>query len=128
MHLLTRTCFLVLLERLSLLALPHLLETCLPPLWSPLIPLHAPCLIPLFSLTLILSHFTIWFSGQTALFLLAKATLTYLPTALSVALRPLFPFRPAQYAPSFSTEACTFLQALCWSWQHQQVCHFSSPF
>ena len=28
---------------------------------------------------------------------------------------------------SFSAEACAILHALCWSWQHQQVCHFSSP-
>ena len=27
---------------------------------------------------------------------------------------------------SFSAEACAILQALCWSRQHQQVCHFSS--
>ena len=27
---------------------------------------------------------------------------------------------------SFSTEACAILHALCWSRQHQQVCHFSS--
>ena len=27
---------------------------------------------------------------------------------------------------SFSAEACTILHALCWSQQHQQVCHFSS--
>ena len=27
---------------------------------------------------------------------------------------------------SFSAEACAILHALCWSWQHQQVCHFSS--
>ena len=26
---------------------------------------------------------------------------------------------------SFSSEANAILQALCWSWQHQQVCHFS---
>ena len=26
----------------------------------------------------------------------------------------------------FSAEACAVLQALCWSRQHQQVCHFSS--
>ena len=39
-----------------------------------------------------LSHFMIWFSGQTALFLflLARAALAYLPTALCVALRPSF--------------------------------------
>ena len=28
---------------------------------------------------------------------------------------------------SFSAEACAILHALCWSRQHQQVCHFSSP-
>ena len=26
---------------------------------------------------------------------------------------------------SFSAEACTILHAICWSWQHQQACHFS---
>ena len=50
--------------------------------------------------TLTLSLFTIWYSGQTALFLflLARAAPAYLPIALSVALRPLFPFQQAQYA------------------------------
>ena len=53
-----------------------------------------------------LAHFDflplmIWCFGQTALFLLAKAALVYLPTALSVALRSLFPFRQAQYAKFF---------------------------
>ena len=28
---------------------------------------------------------------------------------------------------SFSAEACAILHAFCWSQQHQQVCHFSSP-
>ena len=42
------------------------------------------------SLTLTLSHHTMWCLEQTALFLffLAKATLAYLPTAVAVALRP----------------------------------------
>ena len=49
----------------------------------------------------------------------------YLPTALFVALRPLFFFgRPSMF--KFSAEACAILHALCWSQQHQQVCHFSS--
>ena len=41
----------------------------------------------------------IWYSGQTALFLflLGRAAPAFLPTALSVALRPLFPFRQAQF-------------------------------
>ena len=49
--------------------------------------------------TLILSFLMIWYSGQTALFLfiLARVAPAYLPTALSVALRPFFPFRQAQY-------------------------------
>ena len=34
-------------------------------------------------------------------FLLAKAALTYLPTALCVVSRPLFPFQRAQYARAF---------------------------
>ena len=41
----------------------------------------------------------IWYSGLTALllFLLEKAALAYLPTALSMALRPLFLFQQAQF-------------------------------
>ena len=55
------------------------------------------------SLILTLCPFMTWYSGQTALFvfLLARAAPAYLPTALSVALRPFFPFRQAQYAPVF---------------------------
>ena len=51
--------------------------------------------------TLTLSPLMIWYSGQTALFLflLARAAPAFLPTALSVALRPLFPFRQAQFVP-----------------------------
>ena len=70
----------------------------------------------------------IWCSGQTALFLflLARAAPAFLPSALSVALKPLFPFRQAQYVQVFSAEACAILHALCWSRQHHKVCHFSS--
>ena len=52
----------------------------------------------------------IWYSGQTALFLflLAKAAPAFLPTALSVALRPLFPFRQAQYVPVFPLKPAPF--------------------
>ena len=51
-----------------------------------------------------------WYSGQTALFLflLARAAPAYLPTALSVALRPLFPFRQAQFAPVFPLKPAPF--------------------
>ena len=57
--------------------------------------------------------------------LLAKPALAYLPTALSVASRPLFSFSADQVCSSFSAEACAILQALCWSRQHQQVYRFS---
>ena len=54
-------------------------------------------------LSLTLSHLMIWCFGQTVLFLflLAKAALAYLPTALPVALRPPFSFQQAQYAQIF---------------------------
>ena len=52
----------------------------------------------------------IWYSGQKALFLLhlARAAPAFLPTAFSVALRPLFPFRQAQYAPVFPLKPAPF--------------------
>ena len=51
-----------------------------------------------------------WYSGQTALFLflLARTAPAFLPTALSVALRPLFPFRQAQFTPVFSLKPAPF--------------------
>ena len=51
-----------------------------------------------------------WCSVQTALFLffLARAAPAYLPTAPSVALRPLFPFRQAQYAQVFPLKPAPF--------------------
>ena len=54
-------------------------------------------------LTLTLSYLTIWYFRQTSLFLflLAKVALASLPTALSVALRALFPFQEVQYAQVF---------------------------
>ena len=52
----------------------------------------------------------IWCFGQTALFLflLARAAPAFLSTALSVALRPLFPFRQAQYAQVFPPKPAPF--------------------
>ena len=52
----------------------------------------------------------IWYSGQTALFLflLARAAPAFLPTALYVALRPLFPFRQAQFVPVFPLKPAPF--------------------
>ena len=52
----------------------------------------------------------IWCLGQTALFLflLIRAAPAFLPTAISVALRPLFPFRQAQYAQVFPLKSAPF--------------------
>ena len=84
--------------------------------WSPPFPLHALALILLslakvwLSPILTLSPLKIWCSGQTTLilFLLARGDPVYLPTALSVALRPLFPFRQAQYVPVFLLKPAPF--------------------
>ena len=83
-----------------MLALPFLLGICPCSQWSPPLPLHAYALIPLM----------IWYSRQMALFLflLARAALAFLPTALSVALRPLFLFRQAQCAPVFPLRPAPF--------------------
>ena len=57
-----------------------------------------------------------WYSGGDGfVFLLARAAPAFLPTALSVALRPLFPFRQAQYAqvsPLKPTPFCTLFAGL----------------
>ena len=37
-------------------------------------------------------------------------------------------FSAGPVCSSFSAEACAILQAICWSWQHHKVCHFSSLF
>ena len=52
----------------------------------------------------------IWYSGQTALFLFlsARAALAYLPTALFVALRPLFTVQQAQYVQVFPLKPAPF--------------------
>ena len=79
-------------------------------------PPHALVLIPFslakvrFSLTLSLSPLMIWYSGLAALFLflLVKAAPAFLPTALSVALRPLFPFRQAQFVLVFPLKSAPF--------------------
>ena len=52
--------------------------------------------------------------------------LASLPTAYFVASRQPFLYgRPT--CLSLFAKACAILQALCWSWQHPQVPHFSSP-
>ena len=99
---LTRSCFfLLVLGRLLLLAPP-----CPPwnlPSFTVESTLSALALI-LFSLAKVqLSLLMIWYSRQTALFLvlLAKAAPAFLPTALFVALSPLFLFWQALYVQVF---------------------------
>ena len=99
-----------------MLAFPVLLGICLPSRSSPPFPPHALALIPLFlakvrlAPILTLCPLMTWYSGQTALFLfvLARAAPAFLPTALSVALRPLFPFRQAQYVPVLPLKPAPF--------------------
>ena len=99
-----------------MLALAFLLGICPRSGWSPPFPPHALALIPLslakvrLSPILTLSPLMIWYSGQTALFvfLSAREAPAFLPTALSVALRPLFPFRQAQYAQVFPLKSAPF--------------------
>ena len=62
----------------------------------------------LFTSLILNALLTIWCFGQTALFLLAKSALAYFPTALFMALRPLFPFRQAQYAQIFPLKPAPF--------------------
>ena len=63
----------------------------------------------LFTSLTLYAFLTIWYSGLTALFLLVKAALAYLPTALSLALRPLFPFQKVQYVQVFFAEGFAVL-------------------
>ena len=101
------------LGRLFFPALPFLLGTCPRSRWSPPFPSHILALISLslakvqLSPTLSLSPLMIWYSGQTALFL-SFCSPAYLPSALSVALRPLFPFHQAQYVQVFLLKPAPF--------------------
>ena len=129
----TQSCFLLLLlGTVSLDALPLLLGICLPSLWSPLFPYHAHTLIPLslpkvrLSLTLTLSPYdlVLWTNGSVPFpfckggsGVLANCSLCGTEAILCFLAGPVhssFPLMPA------------ILHALSWSWQHQQVCHFSS--
>ena len=103
-----------------MLALSFPLGICLCSPWSPPLPLHALTVIFLslakvrLSPILTLSPLTTCYFGQTALFLflLAKAAPAYLPTALSVALRPLLPFQQAQYGQVFPLKPAPFCTPL----------------
>ena len=135
MRLLTRSCFLlILVGRLFLLALPILLGTCFPLLWSPLFPLHASTPIPLslakvwLSLTLTLYlpyNLALWTDGSVP-FRFGKGGSGILTNCSLCGTEATLSFSAGPKCSSFSAEACAILHALCWSRQHQQVCHFSS--
>ena len=132
---LIRSCFLLLLlGKLFQLALHFLLGITLLSRWSPPFFPHALALIPLFlakvrlSSTLTLSphdlalwsHSSVHFPfGKGGSGVLANCSLWGIEATLSFSAGPAY--------SSFSAEACAILHALCWSRQHQQVCHFSSP-
>ena len=107
-------------RRLFLFALSVLLGIFLRSPWSPPFLPHAFALVLLslakvrLSPILALFPLMIWCSGQTALFLflLARAAPVSLPTALSVVLRPLFPFQQAQYVPVFPLKPARFCKLL----------------
>ena len=119
MHPLIRSYFLLfLLGRLVLLALPFLLGICLS--FTAKSTLSSSCSrsdLPHSRQGAALAHLDsflpppmIWYSRQTALFLihLARAAPAFLPTAHFVALRPLFPFRQAQYDQVFWLKPAPF--------------------
>ena len=131
---LTRLCFLLLLlRRLFLLALTHLRGTCLPSLWSPLFPFHAPAFIPHSRQGAVLAHpyslpssdLVLW-TDCSVPFLFDKGGSSVLANCSHCVTEAAFSFSAGPVCSSFSAEASAILQALCWSRQHQQVCHFSS--
>ena len=123
MHLLTRSCFFLLLWRLFLHALSLLLGICLCSPWSPPLPLHAlalnpPSLSPPHDLVLWTDGFVPFPFGKGGSGILPNCSLCGTEVTLSFSTGPV--------CLSFSAEACAILHALSWSRQHQQVCHFSS--
>ena len=135
MHPLTRSCFLLLvLGRLFLLALPVLLGICLHSRWSPPFPLHALALISLslakvrLSPTLILfppHDLVLWTDGSVP-FPFGKGGSGVLANCSLCGAEATLSYSAGPVCSSFSAEARAILHALCWSRQHQQVCHFSS--
>ena len=77
------------------------------------------------SLLLTLCHLAIWLDGSVP-FRFGKGGSGILANCSRCSTKATLSFSPGLVCSSFSAEACAFLQALCWSWYHQQVCHFSS--
>ena len=127
---LTRSCLLLLvLGRLFLLVLRFLLGICLRSLWSPLFPLHALALIHLSRQGAALAHLdsllphdlVLWTDGSVSF---GKGDSSVLANCCLCGTEGSLFFSAGPVCSSFSAEACAILYALCWSRQHQQVCHF----
>ena len=118
MRSLTRSCFLLLLQRrFSLLVPPFLLGTCLPALRSTPFSLQTPALILLSRQGAAFAHldsfrshkWVVWTNGSVSFpFGKGGSSIAYLPTALYVALKPLFPFHQAQYDQVFMLKLVPF--------------------
>ena len=126
MHSLTYSCFLLLLGMLSLLT----------PLFhheSTRSPSRSCCDLPpscqsvaLTHLDSLPHHLVLWTNGSV-LFPFGKDSSDILANCSLGVTEATLSFSAGSICSSFSAEACAILHALCWSWQHQQVCHFSSP-
>ena len=107
------SCFLLLvLGRLLLFVLPFLLG-----IWLSAALAHLDSL-PLHDLVLWTDGSVPFPFGKGRSGVLANCSLCGTETTLS--------FSAGSVCSSFSAEACAILHVLCWSQQHQQVCHFSS--
>ena len=74
-----------------------------------------------------LSPLMIWCFGQTAVpFPFGKGGSCVLANCSLCGAEATLSFLAGLLCASFSAETCAILHALCWSRQHQQVCHFSS--
>ena len=118
-----------------MLAPSFLLGICLRSRWSPPFALHALALIPLFlakvrlSPTLTLSpppHDLVRLTEGSVTFPFGKGGSGVLANCSLCGTETTLSFSAGLVCSSFFAEACAILHALCWSRQHQQVCHFSS--
>ena len=69
------------------------------------------------------SQWILWTDGSVP-FPFGKGGSAVLANCSLCATEATLSFSAGPVCSSFSTEACAILHALCWSWQHQQICHF----
>ena len=117
-------------SREALLACPPFPPWNLPSWWSPPFSPHALALIPLSCEGAALPNhdspphdLVLWTDGS---FPFGKGGSGVLANCSLCGTEATLSFSAGPVCSSFSVEACAILHALCWSRQHQQVCHFSS--